>query len=71
MYVDAILQHKGHEVVSVEPRETVAGVAALLSRRAIGAVLVQESTGAVSGIISERDIVRHIASSGAKCPSSE
>ena len=67
MYVDAILQQKGHEVVSVDPRETVADVAALLSRRAIGAVLVQDSTGAVIGIISERDIVRHIAASGAKC----
>ena len=67
MYVDAILQQKGHEVVSVDPRETVADVAALLSRRAIGAVLLQDSTGAVIGIISERDIVRHIAASGAKC----
>ena len=67
MYVDAILQQKGHEVVSVDPRETVADVAALLSRRAIGAVLVQDSTSAVIGIISERDIVRHIAASGAKC----
>ena len=67
MYVDAILQQKGHEVVSVDPRESVSNVAALLSRRGIGAVLVQDSSGNAIGIISERDIVRGIASSGAKC----
>ncbi len=67
MNVDAILQQKGHEVVCVDPRETVNDVAALLSRRAIGAALVQDSSGHVIGIISERDIVRGIASNGAKC----
>jgi len=67
MYVGALLQQKGHEVVSVYPRESVSDVAALLSRRGVGAVLAEDSSGHAIGIISERCIVRGIASSGAKC----
>lgn len=52
-------------VVTVEPNRTLAEVAALLSERRIGAVLVTGVEGKVAGIISERDIVRAVAREGA------
>ena len=70
MTIAAILKHKSrqfgdHPVASVPPGERIAEVAKLLTRRRIGAVLVQDSAGQLVGIVSERDIVRCIASSAA------
>ena len=66
MTVAAILKHKGHEVASVAAPALVAEVAALLSARRIGAVLVLDATGQILGIVSERDIVRSLAANGAR-----
>ena len=41
MTVAAMLKHKGHEVVTVQPSATIAAVARLLSSRRIGAVVVR------------------------------
>jgi CBS domain-containing protein len=65
MTVAAILKHKGTEIVSVRPTETVASVAHLLSTRRIGAVVVRDEAGTLLGILSERDIVTALASNGA------
>jgi CBS domain-containing protein len=64
MNVETILQTKGREVITVRPGESVASAAETLHRRAIGAALVLDESGAVAGVISERDIVRGLATRG-------
>jgi CBS domain-containing protein len=65
MTVAAILRHKGHDVDSVRPIMTIADVARLLTRHRIGAVVVQDSSNRLLGIVSERDIVNALAAHGA------
>ncbi len=67
MTVEAILRHKGHEVVCVPPHATMSEVSHTLADRRIGAVLVRESAGPILGIVSERDIVCRLATDGAAC----
>ena len=64
MNVETILKTKGREVVAVKPGESVASAAETLHRRRIGAALVLDEDGAVAGVISERDIVRGLATHG-------
>ncbi len=66
MLVSQILKQKGDAVVSCSPHETVAAAAALLDSHRIGAMVVLDAQDAVAGIISERDIVRVVAHSGAQ-----
>ena len=65
MTVEHILRSKGRSVVTIEPNRTLSEAAKLLSEQRIGAVLVCSASGPVLGIISERDIVRAVASRGA------
>jgi CBS domain-containing protein len=64
MTVRAILDTKGHHIVSVEPETKLSAAINLLSERKIGAVLVM-SRGQIEGILSERDIVRVLGERGA------
>jgi CBS domain-containing protein len=64
MNVQAILETKGHEVVTTPPETTIADVCRLLQRRRIGAVPVVDGAGTILGIISERDIVGGLAEHG-------
>jgi CBS domain-containing protein len=64
MLVSQILRTKGDTVFTVAPAETIAAVAALLHSRRVGALVVLE-TERVVGIVSERDVVRALAESGA------
>ena len=64
MRVSDILDHKGREVVTVPAMTSVAGLARLLRTRRIGAVVVIDNDHAMIGIVSERDIVHHIARDG-------
>jgi len=57
MTVRAILDTKGHHILSVEPEAKLSAAVKILGERKIGAVLVM-SNGGVEGILSERDIVR-------------
>lgn len=66
MTVAHILTIKGRSVISAAPTETVQGVADLLAKNRIGAVLVRDKTGGLAGIVSERDIVKALAKDGAK-----
>jgi CBS domain-containing protein len=71
MNVKAILAAKasgalGGDIVSIEPTATLAAVAKLLAARRIGAVVIRGAGGRLSGILSERDIVRAIAHDGAE-----
>jgi CBS domain-containing protein len=64
MTVCAILDTKGHQIVSVEPDTKLSTAISTLGERRIGAVLVM-SKGRIEGILSERDIVRVLGERGA------
>ena len=64
MKISDVLRYKGSEVITVKPDETVSGLLALLAEHRIGAVVVSTDGSSVDGIVSERDIVRHLHSSG-------
>lgn len=64
MSVELILAGKGRDVVTLKPSHTLAQAAQVLSERRIGAAVVTDESGAVLGIISERDVVRAVAESG-------
>jgi CBS domain-containing protein len=65
MTVAHIIGEKGRDVVTVPPEVSLAEVAAILSEKRIGAVVVVERD-AIRGILSERDIVRAVAKHGAE-----
>lgn len=65
MQVRHILQGKGREVVTVAAGASIADAARLLADHRIGALVVLGRNGVLEGIISERDLVRAIAASGA------
>jgi CBS domain-containing protein len=64
MTVRAILDTKGHHIVSVEPSARLAAAIKILAERRIGAVLVMTEQH-LEGILSERDIVRVLGERGA------
>jgi CBS domain-containing protein len=66
MFVSDILAQKGGLVFTVTPGTSVAQLSQQLSTRRIGSMLVLDGEGAVAGIVSERDLVRALASHGAK-----
>lgn len=65
MTVSIILAGKGREVVTIEPNTSLASAVALLAEKRIGAVLILGADRHISGILSERDIVRALAERGA------
>jgi len=64
MRISDVLQSKGPDVVTVSPETTVRELVALLADKNIGAVLVSTADTPVAGIVSERDVVRGLASGG-------
>jgi CBS domain-containing protein len=64
MTVRAILDSKGHQILSVEPTARLSAAVKILAERRIGAVLVM-SNDRLQGILSERDIVRVLGERGA------
>jgi CBS domain-containing protein len=65
MKISDVVRHKGDKVVTARPDDTVEQLLALLAEHRIGAVVVSEDGSTVSGIVSERDVVRGLHSSGA------
>ena len=65
MNVATILSEKGRKVITARRDHTLFEVANLLSDNKIGSVLIVDEEEAVIGIVSERDIVRQIATAGA------
>lgn len=65
MTVKSILDEKGHDVVTVAADVTLVEAAAILAERRIGAAVVVTSKMAITGILSERDIVRAVGENGA------
>jgi len=64
MTVAAVLKQKGSEVITIAPSATVQEIAALISSRRIGAVVVMSDDKRLAGIVSERDVVKAIATKG-------
>lgn len=60
MTVRDVLQQKGDSVVTIAPEAPVKELVTLLAERNIGAAVVSTPTEQVAGIVSERDVVRHL-----------
>lgn len=66
MRIAEVIRRKGADVVTVPPDAGVAELVALLDEHKIGALVVSPDGGeTVSGIVSERDVVRHLHTDGA------
>lgn len=63
MIIGQILKSKARGVTTASPDDTIQEITLRLTSRKIGAVVILEG-GRVSGIISERDIIRLIAEHG-------
>ena len=68
MTVESILKDKGTKVATARPHETVGTLVHKLKLENIGAVVVSTDGKKVDGIISERDIVRGLATHGGELP---
>jgi len=64
MRVKDVLKHKGNAVVTVRPDATCRELLAVLAERNIGAAVVSVDGVSVGGIVSERDVVRHLNDRG-------
>lgn len=68
MQVHHILKSKADDgVVTVPPDALVSDAAKLLAERRIGTVVISDDGSVALGILSERDIVKHLAANGAAC----
>jgi CBS domain-containing protein len=65
MFLEQILKEKGGQVFSVAESATLKECADLLETRRVGAMVILNEGGGLIGVVSERDIVRNIAKSGA------
>ena len=62
MRISDVLKGKGDSTVAtIRPDASVSDLLALLAHRKIGAVVVSEDGTTIAGIVSERDVVRHLA----------
>ena len=66
MTVSHILKAKGGEVITAAASAKVSDIAKILSEKRIGAVVIIGAGGKIEGIVSERDVVRHVGKDGAK-----
>lgn len=65
MLVSQILNNKTKsDTITVQADATIAEATDLLSSRKIGAVVVSSGDGVLDGILSERDVVRHLGMDG-------
>ena len=64
MYVSALLENKGADVVTAAPNTTINQAVALLAENKIGVLVISADGKSVDGILSERDIVRALAEQG-------
>ncbi|WP_424942096.1 CBS domain-containing protein [Aliiroseovarius crassostreae] len=59
--VHHIMDRKGRDVITISPSDTIGHAVEVLRDEKIGALVVTDDQGALSGILSERDIVRKLA----------
>ncbi len=65
MRITDILRAKGDVVVTIEPLQPVRALLDALAEHRVGALVVSPDGHTVAGIVSERDVVRHLQSKGA------
>jgi CBS domain-containing protein len=65
MHISDILGHKGSEVISILPSETLDAATKKLTEHRIGALVVRDRRGRIVGMISERDVVVALATHAA------
>ena len=65
MRISDVIRRKGGKVVTVRSDATVQQLLEILEENRIGAAVVSNDGSTVSGIVSERDVVRHLHSAGA------
>jgi CBS domain-containing protein len=66
MNVAAILKSKGRAVATAKPETTLLEISQKLAQKKIGAIVIVGEGGKLSGIISERDVIRAIGEQGAE-----
>lgn len=64
MKISSILATKSHKIITIGQKQLLQDVVALLVQYNIGALPVLDETGKLTGIISERDIIRFVAEFG-------
>ena len=64
MRVSNLLAVKGHDVASISQERSIEDALTILKERGIGALVVTGLTPPLVGILSERDVVRALASRG-------
>lgn len=64
MNIGQILKAKGRAVATARPDTTLLDIAAKLSQKKIGAIVIVGDKGDVVGIVSERDIIRKLGERG-------
>ena len=65
MRITDVLRRKGDLVVTIQPQDTVRALLDALAEHKVGALVVAGAEGGVEGIVSERDVVRHLQARGA------
>jgi len=60
MTIQDILDQKGRRVITIAPNHTLDVVLATLIQNSVGALVVQNRTGDLLGIITERDLMREV-----------
>jgi len=66
MLIASILRAKDDFVATIEPDRTVADLLDLLEHHNVGALVVSADGRAIVGIVSERDVARHLSREGAE-----
>ena len=64
MRITDVLRRKGDVVVTITPQDTVGTLLDALAEHKVGALVVTTGDGSVEGIVSERDVVRHLQARG-------
>lgn len=65
MSVSNILSVKGRNVFTARGADKIADIVKSLAEKRIGAIVITDGGGRIEGIVSERDVVRHLAKEGA------
>jgi CBS domain-containing protein len=60
---DVIASKSSKDVITISPDATVRDLIRLLAQHNVGALIVSDDGAAVDGIVSERDVVRHLLDS--------
>ena len=65
MKLAQLISANPRDIVKIREDSTIAAAAGTITAEKIGAILVEDSSGAIVGILSERDIVRGMGPHGA------